>query len=251
MIPKIIHYCWLSNDPVPADLQKYMKSWQVYLSDFEFIKWDFSRFDINKSHWVKEAFENKKYAFAADYIRLYALYNYGGFYLDMDVEVLKNFDSLLELDTAICWQNNKEGLEVAVFGVSKGVEWVKKCLDYYNDKSFLQPNGNFDTKVLPLIVYNQLLMSGYNLLDVSSIKEAISYSNTPNIIPVFSSDYFSPKSYKTGLIELSAETYCIHHFAASWLPFYLKCINSTKQKLGVNGTGIIVKLKKIISFLKH
>lgn len=89
MIPKIIHYCWLSNDPIPADMQRYIESWKKFLPDYEFMLWNFSRFDINSSDWVKEAFKNKKYAFAADYIRLYALYNYGGIYMDMDVEVLE------------------------------------------------------------------------------------------------------------------------------------------------------------------
>ena len=87
MISKIIHYCWLSNDPIPADLQKCMESWKKYLPDYEFMLWNFERFPKSQSKWVSDAFDNKKYAFAADYIRLYALYNYGGIYLDMDVEI--------------------------------------------------------------------------------------------------------------------------------------------------------------------
>ena len=99
MIPKIIHYCWLSDDPVPSDLQKYMRTWKEKLPDYEFMKWDFNRFDKQSSKWVAQAFDNKKYAFAADYIRLYALYNYGGIYLDMDVEVLKSYNPFLCLNT--------------------------------------------------------------------------------------------------------------------------------------------------------
>lgn len=98
MIPKIIHYCWLSNDPIPEKLQEYMKSWKEKLPDYEFKLWNFDCFDINSSQWVKEAFEAKKYAFAADYIRLYAVYNYGGIYMDMDVEVIKSFNPLLNND---------------------------------------------------------------------------------------------------------------------------------------------------------
>ena len=90
MIPKIIHYCWLSNDPIPSNIQHYMDSWKKYLPDYEFIHWNFDKFDKSSSRWVSEAFDNKKYAFAADYIRLYALYHYGGIYLDMDVDVYHN-----------------------------------------------------------------------------------------------------------------------------------------------------------------
>ena len=96
MIPKIIHYCWLSNDPIPEKLQSCMNSWKKQLPDYEFKLWNFSSFDINSSQWVKEAFNAKKYAFAADYIRLYAVYNYGGIYMDMDIEVIKSFNPLLD-----------------------------------------------------------------------------------------------------------------------------------------------------------
>ena len=81
MIPKIIHYCWLSNDPIPDDLKKCMDSWKEKLPDYEVMLWNFDRFPKTKSQWVSDAFDNKKYAFAADYIRLNALYNYGGIYL--------------------------------------------------------------------------------------------------------------------------------------------------------------------------
>ena len=95
MIPKIIHYCWLSGDEIPEKLQLCMASWKKFLPEYEFMLWDLDRFDINQILWTKQAFESKKYAFAADYIRLYAIYTYGGIYLDMDVEVLKSFNPLL------------------------------------------------------------------------------------------------------------------------------------------------------------
>ncbi|MCS2958344.1 hypothetical protein NXX53_17410 [Bacteroides salyersiae] len=89
MIPKRIHLCWLSGDPYPQKIQKCIDSWKVHLPDYEIMLWDLKRFDIAQVPWVEQAFRVKKYAFAADYIRLYALYNYGGIYLDSDVEVLK------------------------------------------------------------------------------------------------------------------------------------------------------------------
>ena len=95
MIPKIIHYCWLSSAPIPKSLQICMNTWKKVLPDYEYMLWNFDRFPKTKSKWVSDAFDNKKYAFAADYIRLYALYNYGGIYLDSDVTVYKSFNELL------------------------------------------------------------------------------------------------------------------------------------------------------------
>lgn len=97
MIPKKIHYCWLSNDAMPEKLQHCVESWKNNLPDYEIIKWDLKKFPLEKSIWVRQAYERKKYAFAADYIRLYALVTEGGIYLDSDVEVLKTFDDLLHL----------------------------------------------------------------------------------------------------------------------------------------------------------
>ena len=75
MIPKIIHYCWLSGDPIPSSMQQYMHTWKEKLIGYEFILWDKSRFDIHSVKWVEQAYEERKYAFAADYIRICALYN--------------------------------------------------------------------------------------------------------------------------------------------------------------------------------
>lgn len=217
MIPKIIHYCWLSKDPIPEFLQKCMDSWKKFLPDYEFICWNFERFDKESSLWVKQAFECKKYAFAADYIRLYALYNYGGIYLDMDVEVVKSFDDFLDLKTMMCWQKDIGGLEVAAFGVEKGEAWLAKCLAYYDNRHFVKENGTFDMKTLPSIVESLLLESKYNLKLVDSLKSAIMAEKNLNTIPIFSCDFFSPKSYITEKLELTNNSTCIHHFAGSWL----------------------------------
>lgn len=78
MIPKVIHYCWLSDEPYPDGILACIYSWKKYLPDYEFKLWNFKCFDIDSSQWVKTAFYAGKYAFASDYIRAYALYNYGG-----------------------------------------------------------------------------------------------------------------------------------------------------------------------------
>jgi mannosyltransferase OCH1-like enzyme len=90
-----------------------MDSWKKHLPDYEFMWWNFERFDKNSSLWVKQAFESKKYAFAADYIRLHALYNYGGIYLDTDVEVLKSFDDLLDLPYFIGKEYSNDDCHIA------------------------------------------------------------------------------------------------------------------------------------------
>lgn len=249
MIPKIIHYCWLSDDPVPADLQHYMESWKKYLPDYEFIHWSFKNFDKSSSMWVSQAFDSKKYAFAADYIRLYALYNYGGFYLDMDVEILKPYAELLNLGTVLGYENSTDGrLEVAAFGVEKGSKWVKDCLDYYDSKNFINDNGSFNTKVLPLVIRDVLAESGFECLPVKNYSEALSIREE-KVIPVFPFDYFSPKSHGTGNIQSSKNTYSIHHFAGSWFPWYTKWEKAICEALGIRFRFVIER--HIINRFKH
>ena len=98
MIPKKIHYCWLSGEPLPGNLVKCLSSWRNVLNDYEIIKWDAQSFDVDSVPFVKEACSVKKWAFASDYIRLHALYEEGGIYLDTDVYVRKRFDSFLSHD---------------------------------------------------------------------------------------------------------------------------------------------------------
>lgn len=224
MIPKIIHYCWLSNDPIPSNIQHYMDSWKKYLPDYEFIHWNFDKFDKSSSRWGSEAFDNKKYAFAADYIRLYALYHYGGIYLDMDVEVLKSFNPFLSLQTMMGWQYGKgKGLEVAAFGVERHSSWVKLCLDSYDKRPFVLPDGSFDIlQPLPLQVEKTLLNNGYDLISVTSLEDAMKIDEASMKIAIFPATFFSPKSFTDGVIRTTTNTYSIHHFAASWLPFYTR-----------------------------
>ena len=201
MIPKIIHYCWLSNDPIPADLLKYIDTWKEKLPDYKIMKWDFSVFEKSSSAWVSQAFDNKKYAFAADFIRLYAVYHYGGIYLDSDVEVLKSFDPYLQLPTMIGWQYNKDGLEVAAFGAEKEQAWIGDCLDYYKDRTFVKSDGSFDQKTLPLIVEDVLKSHHYQLIDVHNIQEAEEVKGEKDI-PVFTTDYFREHGLHTSLCSI-------------------------------------------------
>src|SRR5690606_4052586 len=93
MIPKIIHYCWLSSDAFPPLVEQCLASWEENLKGYELHRWNME--NAPAVPWVHEAYKEKKYAFAADYIRFYALYQMGGIYLDADVEVFKSFDALL------------------------------------------------------------------------------------------------------------------------------------------------------------
>lgn len=213
MIPKIIHYCWISGDVFPEKIQMCYDSWKKYLPDYEFVIWDYEKVHALNVRWCEEAIACKKYAFVADYIRFYALYNYGGIYLDSDVEVLKPFDDLLYLKYFVGDERCGFGWEAAILGAEKGVFWVKTCLDYYKKgkRSFINKFGVLQTQILPHIMNNQI-RAHYEVKDCMIIDDWI-YNE--HIVCKFPRDFFSPKGFNED-INITENTFSIQHFTASW-----------------------------------
>ncbi|WP_010178386.1 glycosyltransferase family 32 protein [Aquimarina agarilytica] len=245
MIPKIIHFCWLSTDEYPPLIQKCIDTWKEKLPDYEFIHWDTNRFNLEDSIWVKQAFETKKYAFAADFIRLYAVYNYGGIYMDTDIEVVKSFDDLLKRPYFIGTEG-KGIIEAGIFGAEKNADWLKKCLDYYDGKEFINPEGTFNTQTLPRIMMSQISQIKTLKEVFPEIITAEKQEQDIQTLYMFPEDYFCAKNHGTGVIEKTDNTYSIHHFAMSWVPKKQIFLPSIKKKLMK-----IFGVKTINSFVKY
>lgn len=209
MIPKVIHLCWLSGDEFPETIQRCIDSWKKHLPDYEICLWDTNRFDINSLKWTKEAFEAKKYAFAADYIRLYALYNYGGIYLDSDVLVYKSFDDLLKLPYFI-GEDYTHCFEAAVIGAEKRCKWIEHIMNRYISRSFIKEDGSYDTQTLPSVFYEKLTPNySFRLL-----KDKDDFIDNEFVISVFGYDFFNSRDFVE--IKRYKQSYCSHNFVGSW-----------------------------------
>jgi len=256
MIPKIIHFCWLSGDKYPELIQKCMATWKTILPDYEFVLWDADKFDLESTLWTKQAFESKKYAFASDYIRLYAIYNYGGIYLDTDVELIKNFDDLLHLPYFIGLEQT-DIIEAAIIGAEKGADWVADCMQYYNNKPFIKIDGNPDLLILPKIMEGQIeknrKLVSMNKSEIENIDELIEDKSKLLLFPY---EYFSAKNNETYQLFTTKNTYAIHHFNNAWVHKTRRVRLNVKRKfihtLGLKFTDNIIKytgfrtLKKLI-----
>lgn len=199
-IPKVIHYCWLSGEPYPDLVLKCMESWQRYLPDYQFVLWDKEKIKEIDCSWINSAIIAKKWAFAADYIRLYALYNYGGIYLDCDVEVIKPFDNLLERSYFVGRETHKNVIEAAVIGAEPSLNWLKDALDWYESKEFNVTQLNNPAIAIPVI-----------------LKNILSKKSNVAILPA---EFFSPKDNRTGNVKITQNTYTIHHFDGNWFNNY-------------------------------
>ena len=247
-IPRIIHFCWLSDDPFPANIAQCMESWKRYLPDYTFMHWNFERFPKEQSTWVREAFEKKKYAYAADYIRLYALYHHGGIYLDTDVEVVKRFDPLLHLPYFLGTEGNNY-IEAAVMGATAGLDWIGACLAYFDHKEgFVKADGNLDMVPLPQVM-NQVIEKQRSIEAIESEQLASKalYEDTTKLY-LFPKDFFCAKDMGTGQLLKSERTYAIHHFAMSWIDAKSRFRSDVKRKL-MKWIGY-ERSQKMIEFLK-
>ncbi len=208
MIPKIIHYCWFGRGQMPELALKCIASWKKHLPDYELKLWNEDNFDINSNSYVKEAYEARKFAFVTDYVRLYALYNEGGIYMDTDVEVLKSLDDLLTLPAFSGYESNKTSMfPTGLMASAKGGVWVKEQLDYYTDRHFLKPDNTYDMTTNVQIISGIMAKNGFEFTGEYQV-----YKDDMHCFP---KDYFCPKT-STGVLKLTENSYCIHHFAGSW-----------------------------------
>lgn len=219
MIPKIIHYCWFGGNPLPKTTKDYISTWKKYNPDYEIKEWNENNFNIHCCKYVKEAYNAKKWAFVSDYARFYALYNEGGIYFDTDIEVLKSFDNLLDCGAffGFGWKT----LTLPVFGASKGLDCYKKILDYYNNKSFIKPNGEYDLTPIENSAL-KILTSEYGLV-LNGKKQTL-----PEDIVIYPKEYFCSTKWDTGKITRYPELYVIHYAEGSWLSDDMKKQNKRR-----------------------
>lgn len=209
-IPKKIHYCWFGGKEKPPLAKKCIESWKKMCPDYELIEWNETNFDLNINLYVKQAYDHKRYAFVADFVRLWVVNNYGGIYLDIDVELIKNLDELLKYDAFFASEDEKYINTGLGFGSTKDNEILNALIEDYNNSSFIQENGSLDKTTCP--VRNTKVIRNF-LKEKDNFSECLIYKN----ICFFSKEYFCPLDYETKKLNITENTYSIHWFDGSWL----------------------------------
>ncbi|NGP43345.1 glycosyl transferase [Acinetobacter sp. GC2] len=235
MIPKKIHYCWFGGSPLPEIAKKCINSWKKFCPDYEIIFWNESNCNLDINPFVSQAARNQKWAFVSDYYRLKIVEEYGGIYLDIDVELIKSLDELLEFDGFMGFELSKEhyistGLG---FGAVAGHEIIKKLMESYEKNPFIKTDGSFDMTPCPQRDTKVLINLG--------LKQNNCNQHIDNF-QFFSSEYFSPIGF-LGEKKFTHNTYSIHHFNASWLSDserkLLTFRRNLKDKMGNKIGGVV------------
>ena len=208
IIPKKIHYMWLGGGAIPQKMQQCIDSWKRYCPDYEIMQWDESNYEIDKCPYMKQAYQYKKYGFVPDYARLDILHQYGGIYMDTDVELIQNLDNMLYQE-AFCsvekWQIINFG---GCSGAVAGHPSLKPFLREWEHRRFIRDDGTFDNLSSGYVDTRVALDYGYVL---NGQNQTVMGMN------IYTYDYFHPYDYMSGKTEMTNDTFAIHHFNGGWL----------------------------------
>lgn len=203
MIPKIIH--WFASPTFRfSDLNLMcQRSWDRVLPDYEIMDWSHS--NSPTSTFMREALL-KKPVNASAFVRYWAVFNHGGIWLDLDVEVLKPFD--LSPACFLGFQRDdttQDCINTAILGAEKGHPFIKYCLNM---------TGAMKSDVWPVepacsLPTQSLYFNGMKGLNVEQMV---------GDVKVYSKEKFYPWRHdeKPDLSRITPETFCIHHWQGDW-----------------------------------
>lgn len=208
-IPRIAHYIWIGDAPMPALVERCIASFRKHLPEYQLILWDNARARevFEQYPFAREALDSRIYAFASDVIRLYALYHYGGIYLDSDVELFGSLDPFLEHQFFSGFQDPDHAI-TAVMGAEPGSAFVGMLLEDYRNRTFLDRHGNPDLTTNTRRINQHLIDAGIRLDDTDQV--------VGDGIAIYRREVFCPFHPKYGGAPTAA-TIAMHHFNASWV----------------------------------
>lgn len=239
VIPKKIHYIWFGKNQKSELILNCIESWKKYLPDWEFIEWNEDNYNVNKGAYISEAYQNKKYAFAADYARFDILYEYGGIYLDTDVELLKPIpEDFLELNGFVGVEGNNKIAPGLIIAVAPKNKMIKRVKEHYESIHFIE-NEKMNTETVVNYTTDIFKTHGFirngKMQDIEGIR-------------VFPAEYFCAYDFDIREFHITDKTISIHHYTNTWSSKRSKKIISIKmfikKTIGVKNYKILLNIKR-------
>ena len=210
MIPKTIHYCWFGGAEKPKLAQKCIASWKKYCPDYEIIEWNESNFDVQLNDYTSFTFAHKLYAYLSDYVRLWAVENYGGFYFDTDVELIKPLDELEKLDAFFAFETPAFITTGLGFGAEAHHPSVKAMLDAYDRRDIESIKSGYEKgeKLRGSPKMNTYALTPYGLQQNGKRQQVLGAE-------LFPKEFFCPFDDVTGELKKTDNTISIHWYLKS------------------------------------
>jgi len=224
-IQKTIYFCWFGGEK-PQKVSDCINNWKQKLPDYKIVEineYKKELFDVEKechnNLWFKTVWENKMWAYVADYARLKVLYERGGVYFDTDITVEKDITELLEKNKLVLGWEDKQSINIAVGVVLVGNPLIKEMLDFYNEEIW-----HSKLYTIPQII-TYVLRKHYAL----NISTEITENEDILILPP---EYFYPLPYDNQKIQnfITPNTYTVHWWEASWIRDNIKYFLKNKHK---------------------
>ncbi len=237
MIPKTIHYFWFGGGALPKLASKCLESWKRFCPDYEIKRWDESNLDLTCNQYVKEASEAKKWSLVTDFFRFKVIHDYGGIYLDTDVELVKPLDDLLRHYAYMGIESTGFVNTGSGFGAESRHPLLRELVEEFERATFSP-----DSPAIFTIMTEAMRSRGY------VFNNRLQTVGGATIYPM---DYFAPIDLTTRKMRRTRNTYSIHHYIGSWAPAEKKLETRRRarycrifgDKLGLKVDGVTTAMR--------
>lgn len=206
MIPRVINYCWFGKQPLPKSVKECIKTWKKFCPDYQIKEWNETNFDVSCNQFVQSAYKEQNWAFVSDYARLKILYEYGGLYLDTDVEMLQPLEPIVKMGPYMGFEFGFDHLVDVNPGqgcaCEPNMDFIKELLETYSDES------KFSNK-------DSIVKRTTTVLANAGLKLTNKFQQI-NGVNIYPTDYFGPMNYYTGQVRVTSNTVSFHHYSATW-----------------------------------
>lgn len=221
MIPKIIHYCWFGGGAYSEKMKMCIDSWHENLPDYEIRLWNEENVNLNEAPYIRDAYNAKRYSFVSDYVRMKVMEEFGGIYLDVDMEVRKPLDPFLSYP--LCLGTDDEGVIETVMMAEPHHPVIKQAFESYKNRNFILETGEQNLEV-PNVLFNRLLKPlGFNLKNERQ--------TLLGGIEIFPDDYFQGVSLVTGKPHFTENTHIVHWHTLLWVSWKTRLLRLLRMNI--------------------
>lgn len=231
-IPKTIHFCWFGNNEKNEEILACIESWKTTNPDFEIKEWNEINFPVEKFPFASKMYNEKRWAFVADYARLHVLESEGGFYLDTDMLLLKSLSPFVDKG-CVLGKESDAIISAGMIAATAGHSFIKTCREHY------------DTNISEPITIPRVLTDVYERYDHKDLITVL----PPKTFYPFDSEHI--QEYKGQ--DLGDAVYGVHLWHYSWgspiNKFFKRVGIYSFGKRIVEALGIKAGLKKLLGFV--